>query len=99
VRQPPPPLPTAPNYWLFFFFLLCSLYVAMIDLCRCSYERASIEAWLALGKTTSPKTGAELCSKCNHMACFIDCASPLCRRATNVQFVLLLLMTFIGLQV
>ena len=29
---------------------------------RCSYERASIEAWFALGKTSSPKTGAELCS-------------------------------------
>ena len=27
---------------------------------RCSYERASIEAWFASGKTTSPKTGAQL---------------------------------------
>ena len=26
----------------------------------CSYERASIEAWFASGKTTSPKTGAQL---------------------------------------
>jgi hypothetical protein len=29
----------------------------------CSYERSSIEEWFALGKTTSPKTGAELSSK------------------------------------
>jgi hypothetical protein len=28
--------------------------------CHCSYERASIEAWFASGKTTSPKTGAQL---------------------------------------
>ena len=27
---------------------------------RCSYERASIQAWFDKGKTTSPKTGAEL---------------------------------------
>jgi hypothetical protein len=29
----------------------------------CSYERSSIEAWFAKGKTTSPKTGAELSSE------------------------------------
>ena len=29
----------------------------------CSYERCSIEAWFAKGKTTSPKTGAELSSE------------------------------------
>ena len=29
----------------------------------CSYERCSIEAWIATGKTTSPKTGAELSSE------------------------------------
>jgi hypothetical protein len=39
----------------------CSVHCA--DFCWRSYERASIEAWFASGKTTSPKTGADLGSE------------------------------------
>ena len=47
-------------------------------LCRCSYERASIEAWFALGKTSSPKTGAQLGSECMQRTRLNRCVLPSC---------------------
>lgn len=49
---------------------------AQNSLCvACSYERSSIEAWFAKGKTTSPKTGAELSSEGDGARGCIKCST------------------------
>ena len=45
---------------MIFQCVLVDIVVMVMTPPHCSYERASIEAWFATGKTTSPKTGAQL---------------------------------------
>ncbi len=52
--------------------------------CRCSYERASIEKWFAAGKTTSPKSGAQLAGQPLLDAAVLFCVSHcVCRINTD----------------